>query len=360
MNTTLRGLFLNNTPLLDVRAPIEYQKGALPNAVNIPLLDDEQRHQIGVCYKEQGQEKAIQLGMQMFPAEKREQRVKSWCTFTEQNPDGFLYCFRGGLRSKVTREWLAETGTDYPMIEGGYKAIRSTLLEQLDVNSQQLPFTIIGGRTGSGKTKLLHLLADHIDLEGLALHRGSSFGALLKPQPSNINFENALSIEMIKHQSSQSQRIFLEDEGRLIGRVCIPQNLRERMMTLPVVELVETLDHRIAVAESDYITDLLNRYQTTHGNEKGIELFAAHHQNALQRIRKRFGGDRVEKTLKHFNNALSHYQKDVHTEHFHPYIKALLTEYYDPMYDYQFSRKDREVIFRGDTEAVLAWAEKTI
>lgn len=360
MDTILRGLFLNSTPLLDVRAPIEYQKGALPNAVNIPLLDDEQRHRIGICYKEHGQEKAIQLGMQIFTVEKRERRVKSWRTFTDQNPDGFLYCFRGGLRSKITREWLAETGTDYPMIEGGYKLMRSSLIEQLEVNSQQLPFTILGGRTGSGKTKLLHLLRDHIDLEGLALHRGSSFGALLKPQPTNIDFENTLSIEMIKHQSSQSQRIFLEDEGRLIGRVSIPQTLRERMTKLPVVELVETLNHRITVAETDYITDLLNRYQSAHGDEKGLKLFTAHHQDALQRIRKRFGSNQVKKTLKYFNDALSHYKNDFHTEHFHPYIKSLLTDYYDPMYDYQFSRKDREVIFRGNTEAVLAWAEKTI
>ena len=358
MTLSLRKMFLENTPLLDVRAPTEFQQGAFPNSTNIPLLDDEQRHKIGICYKEHGQEKAIALGWKMFPTELREQRIDSWRKFTQANPNGFLYCFRGGLRSKITREWIAETGIDYPMIEGGYKSLRAYLIEQLDLYSADLPFTILGGRTGSGKTKLLHQLKNHIDLEGLAVHRGSSFGALLTPQPSNIDFENALSIDMIKHNANASQRIFIEDEGRLIGRVCIPQTLRERMKTLPVIELIETLEHRIAVAESDYITDLLSRYQSAHGDERGLELFTAHHHTALHKIRKRFGGDRVEKTLGHFNNALGAYKKETSTEHFHPYIKALLTEYYDPMYDYQFSKKDREIVFRGDTEAVLAWVEQ--
>ena len=360
MDISFQELFLNNHPLMDVRAPVEFQKGAFPTAINLPLLDDKQRHEIGICYKAHGQEKAIELGTQLFDSDTRSRRLDNWTRFTAANPNGYLYCFRGGLRSKITREWLADAGTHYPMIEGGYKAMRTYLIEQLEENSKNLPFIILGGKTGSGKTRLLQQLAGQIDLEGLASHRGSSFGALLKAQPGNIDFENALSIEMLRHQSKKTPCVFLEDEGRLIGRVCIPQTLRERMSHLPVVELVETMEHRISVAEEDYITDLLERYQTKHGTANGYELFASHHQNALHRIRKRFGGDRVDRTLKHFNDALDNYKKNQTPQHFHPYIEALLTEYYDPMYEYQFSRKNREVLFRGNTTEVLAWADDVV
>jgi len=166
--------------------------------------------------------------------------------------------------------------------------MRTYLIEQLETNSIHLPFIILGGKTGSGKTKVLNKLSSHIDLEGLALHRGSSFGGLLQPQPSNIDFENSLSIQMLKQKALQPNSIFLEDEGKLIGRVCIPPTLRNRMQNLPVVELIETLDHRIAVAEEDYITDLLLKYQSNYGDEIGFRKFAEHHHDALHRIRKRF------------------------------------------------------------------------
>lgn len=360
MNSHFEKLFLDDCPLLDVRAPVEFRHGAFPTAVNIPLLNDDQRHKIGICYKQHGQQKAIELGLKLLTPEKREQRLNNWKTFVEKNPQGYLYCFRGGLRSRTTREWLAEANIDFPLIEGGYKAMRGYLLEQLDVYSTALPFVILGGRTGSGKTKILKHLPNHIDLEGLAAHRGSSFGALPEPQPSNIDFENALSIAMLKHHSKRSTNIFLEDEGRLIGRVCIPQQLRERMQKLPVVEVVETLEHRVSIAETDYIIDLLDRYTAMHGAEKGLIVFAEHHHNALHRIRKRFGNERVTKTLNHFNNAIAHYKKDQATSHFHPYIEALLTQYYDPMYDYQFANKKREILFSGSTKAVIDWATNSI
>ena len=234
--------------------------------------------------------------------------------------------------------------------------MRTYLIEQLEKNSTQLPFMILGGKTGSGKTKVLKKLLHYIDLEGLARHRGSSFGGLLQPQPSNIDFENSLAIDMLRHKVQQSNCIFLEDEGKLIGRVCIPPTLRDRMRTLPVVELVETLDHRISVAEEDYITDLLNRYQNAYGEEEGYKQFTGHHHNALSRIRKRFGQNRVDDTLKQFNLALMQYRNDNNASHFHRYIRSLLVDYYDPMYHYQFKRKDRTILYSGNTRDVLDWA----
>ena len=165
-----------------------------------------------------------------------------------------------------------------------------------------------------------------------------------------------MAIEMLRHKVNQSNPVFLEDEGKLIGRVCIPLTLRNRMLTLPVVELVETLDHRIAVAEEDYITDLLSKYQHSYGEDNGFKKFADHHHTALNSIKKRFGENPLKKTRNHFDDALLQYSKDGKAEHFHDYIHSLLVNYYDPMYNYQFNRKNRKILFKGDTEAVLSWA----
>src|SRR5680860_47878 len=91
-------LFLNNTPLLDVRAPVEFDKGHLPGAINAPLMNDDERHLVGICYKEQGQSKAIELGHQLVQGDIKAQRLEAWKHFCTQHPDGYLYCFRGGLR----------------------------------------------------------------------------------------------------------------------------------------------------------------------------------------------------------------------------------------------------------------------
>ena len=359
MTPSFEALFLNDTPLMDVRAPVEFSRGAFPNSKNLPLLNDKQRHEIGVCYKNHGQEKAIELGYKIFTPDKQQDRITTWQAFIDQHPEGYLYCFRGGLRSKITQQWLADAGTKYPMVQGGYKLMRTYLIEQLEGNSTQLPFLILGGKTGSGKTKVLKKLSHHIDLEGLARHRGSSFGGLLQPQPSNIDFENALSIEMLRHKVQQPARVFLEDEGKLIGRVCIPLTLRTRMLSLPVVELIETLDHRISVAEEDYIKDLLSIYQHHFGEEYGVEKFADHHYTALNKIKKRFGDQRLRHTQNQFKEGLRNFAIDGSTRHFHDYIKSLLIDYYDPMYDYQFKRKNRVIVFKGNTDAVIDWASST-
>ncbi len=351
-------LFISDTPLLDVRSPGEFARGAFPASINIPLLEDKQRQQVGKCYKEEGQNKAIETGLRLMNNELREQRLSAWKSFIAKNPQGYLYCFRGGLRSKFTQQWLEEAGVSFPLIEGGYKALRTFLIEQLDSHSQTLPFTLLGGRTGSGKTRLLESLPHYIDLERLAMHRGSSFGGLLTAQPGNIDFENSLAVEMLKKSTAPASRIFLEDEGRLIGRVCIPQKLRDRMLNLPVVLLTEPLDHRVSISEQDYIIDLIALYQARHGLENGVTLFANHHREALHRIRKRFGHQKVERARLLFESGLSRYLKTESTHTFRPYIETLLTEYYDPMYDYQLKSKQRIVLFEGNSSEVINWAQQ--
>ena len=116
MNASFEAIFLHKIPLMDVRAPSEFSRGAFPNAFNLPLLNDEQRHEIGLCYRNHGQEKAIELGYKIFTPEKQQNRVEKWQAFIEQHPEGYLYCFRGGLRSKLTQQWLADADIELSLI----------------------------------------------------------------------------------------------------------------------------------------------------------------------------------------------------------------------------------------------------
>ncbi len=221
-----RSLLLNDIPLLDVRAPVEFDQGAFPLAENFPLIDDQEREAIGIRYKNLGQDEAIKLGHELVQGEVKSQRVQHWQDFFEQNPQGVLYCFRGGMRSKISQQWIYEqTGTIYPRVKGGYKAMRRFLIDELEISAQQLKPVMLGGRTGIGKTVLLQRLDQQVDLEGIYHHRGSVFGKHVTPQPSQIDIENRLSIELLKIRNKEYSQIVLEDEGTNIGSRAIPDVL---------------------------------------------------------------------------------------------------------------------------------------
>jgi len=119
-----RSILLSNTPLLDVRAPVEFNQGAFPLAENFPLINNQEREAIGIRYKKQGQDEAIKLGHELVQGDIKQQRVNHWQDFFTQHPQGVLYCFRGGMRSKISQQWIYEqTGQVYPRIKGGYKAM---------------------------------------------------------------------------------------------------------------------------------------------------------------------------------------------------------------------------------------------
>lgn len=353
-----RELFLNDTPLIDVRAPVEFHKGAFPTSSNLPLLDDEQRHVIGTRYKEQGQDAAIALGWELATDEVQAQRKQVWQSFIEQNPEGYLYCFRGGLRSRMSQKLIAETGTQYPMVEGGYKAMRRFLIDQLEVNCASTPLILISGRTGIGKTRVLKHIQHSIDLEGLANHRGSAFGAQISTQPRQIDFENQLSIDLLKQISAHQTSVFVEDEGRLIGRIYLPDVLREKMQTSPLVTLETTLSERVEFALEDYITEALPEYYAEYGKSVGQENFRAQIIDNLARIKKRLGRDRHKVLEGEFSEALQDLFRTGNADGFRHGIQHLLTEYYDPMYDYQQSQRQGRIVFTGNHEEVIAWAKQ--
>lgn len=350
-----RQLFLTDAPMMDMRAPGEFTHGAFPSAVSLPLMTDEERAEVGICYKQQGQDAAIELGHTLVAGATRERRLADWLEFARSNPAGYLYCFRGGLRSQTVQQWLQAAGVDYPLVRGGYKAMRRFLIDELQRSLARADIVLIGGKTGSGKTRVVNRLARAIDLEGLARHRGSTFGQLLEPQPSQIDFENSVSIALMKLLSGDQSRIYLEDEGRLIGRLALPEELREKMTLSPLAVVEESLASRIQVVLEDYVIDLGNRYAQAYPKD-GMERHRQKLQADLAQIRKRLGGERQQAVAGMIDVAFDLQRREDDLEAHREWIGALLETYYDPMYEYQLSRREGRQLFNGSRQQVTDWA----
>ena len=353
-----RSLFINNTPMLDVRAPIEFNQGAFPFTENFPLMNDQEREDIGIRYKNAGQDEAIKLGHELVQGEIKEQRVTDWANFIEQHPKGILYCFRGGMRSKISQQWLYDkTGVIYPRVKGGYKAMRRFLIDELDVSMQHISPIILSGRTGIGKTLFLKEIHQQIDLEGLFHHRGSVFGKHVTPQPTQINIENSLSIELIKHLHQGNDKIILEDEGGNIGSRRLPECLIIKMKASPVIVLEADIEERINITHQEYIIESLIEHQSFYGEELGFTRWTEQLLNSIDKIERRLGGLR-HKALKIILDKAIQQHISGNPEFHKEWIKVLLTDYYDPMYDYQLSKKQERVIFKGDKKDITNYLEK--
>ena len=373
MNNSYKALLLSGTPIIDVRSPAEFIQGSLPASINVPLLDDRQRQQVGTCYKKHGQKEAVELGHRLLTPAIREQRLNDWVSFAENNPGCHLMCFRGGLRSQSVQEFLVQSGFHLPVIQGGYKSVRREILDVMQSTVTSLQMLVLAGRTGTGKTRLLHQLPFTIDLEALANHRGSSFGRMLTEQPSTATFENALIVELVAAREKQQQQrgrhqpLVFEDEARLIGRVALPELLKDKLAVSPAVVLEEPVDVRVELARQDYVDELSQLYcekvtecsvdpvDTELCRQQGLDEFAECHRKSLLKIKKRLGGDRYATALALFDKGFAHHVSTDDTDGYDEFIRYLLKNYYDPMYDYQMTCKSRQVVFRGDAVSIKDW-----
>ena len=346
-----RTIVLNDVPLIDVRAPIEFEGGTFPTAINLPLMNNEERHLVGIRYKEMGNAEAVKLGHELVAGDGKQERIAAWAEQLKRQPDTLLYCFRGGQRSEIAQQWIAEeTGTVVPRLEGGYKAFRNYLIDQLDpVNLTPKP-VILGGRTGTGKTILLQQLGNAVDLEAIANHRGSSFGRFTSPQPCPIDFENSLAWAFIKHTEAGHRHIILEDEGRNIGDRYLPKPLVEHLSKADLVILERSMEERIQITFDEYITAAQLEYNATYG-EDGPQQWLTYMDNCIDRIRKRLGGLRHRQIKQLLHTAHESGELEQHKE----WIEQLLRDYYDPMYDYQIQNKSSDIVFRGTASEVLGY-----
>jgi tRNA 2-selenouridine synthase len=351
-----RDIFLNDLPLMDVRAPVEYTKGAFPHTVNLPLMDDSERQRVGTCYKQHGQEAAIELGHQMVTGPLKAARIEAWAAFARANPDGYLYCFRGGLRSQITQQWLKdEAGIAYPRVIGGYKALRNFLIDTTEAAVSECDFVIVGGMTGTGKTEVLAQLDNAVDLEGHANHRGSSFGKHATAQPGQIDFENLLAIDLLKRRAAGVQQFVLEDESRLIGTCALPLPLHQGMQQYPLVWLEDSVEGRVERILGDYVIGLNAEFVALHGEEQGPVAFAERLQQSLRNILKRLGGERYQRLAAIMDAALAEQARSGKVDLHRGWIEGLLGEYYDPMYAFQRESKAPRIEFSGDQRAVVEY-----
>jgi tRNA 2-selenouridine synthase len=353
INDQYEELFRSSTPLVDVRAPCEFAQGAFPGAINLPLLDDAERHEVGLCYKERGPQAAVSLGHELVSGPVRDTRVQSWIDWVLQNPEGQLYCFRGGMRSATAQRWLEEAGHPIPRIQGGYKAMRRYLLDSLERGAKKTPLILVSGRTGSGKTRVIESLERALDLEGLAHHRGSAFGRRPGGQPTQIDFENALAIAWLQLRSENehpvTQPVILEDESKLIGHRLIPPSLFQRMTTAPRVVIDEPLESRVRVTLEDYVLSPLDEYARFHGVDQASERLGEELLNSLDRIRNRLGGKRHSLLRRTLQDALREQQRTDSVEAHAEWIRALLVDYYDPLYAHAAQRRagTAPILFTG-------------
>lgn len=235
---------------IDARSESEFLKGHLPGAVNVPLLNNDERREIGTTYKRQGRSAAVKLGLALV-GPKMAELYASYDKLAKEKPLLF-YCWRGGLRSQISSTLFQWSGQKVYRLNGGYKAYRQWAQEQF---ARPFKYVVLSGATGSGKTEILHLMSERgvqiIDLEGIANHKGSAFGGLGKSeQPSTEAFENQLA-EKLGELNIEKPVVF-ENESRLIGSCFLPQAIWDGLQTGPIIQLNVSLERRLERLSNEY------------------------------------------------------------------------------------------------------------
>ena len=299
--------------VLDVRSPGEYNHAHMPGAISLPLFTDEERKVVGTAYKQQSREMAIKIGLDFFGLKMRGivEKTESLCeakkslnTEEKNKIPVLVHCWRGGMRSGGIAWLLDLYGFNVFTLSGGYKRFRNYVL-----NSFSLPlnYNVLGGYTGSGKTEILHELHKKgnpvVDLESLANHKGSAFGAIGQPEcPTQEMFENLLATAIRKFSDNEAP-IWIEDESQRIGQINLPPGFWNALKKSPVYFLDIPFGKRLAHIESEY--GKLEK-------EKMV--------NAIIRIQKRLGGLETK-------TAINFLLEDNVKECF-----RILLKYYDKLY----------------------------
>ena len=238
--------------LLDVRSPGEYRSGHLPGAHSLPLFDDAERAEVGTLYKQDSPDAALLRGLEIAGGKMR-QLVETARAAAQGNTRVVVHCWRGGSRSGSVGWLLERAGLEIHQLTGGYKAARNHIKHYLASSPHDL--RVLSGPTGSGKTEVLFALRDRganvIDLEGLANHKGSSFGAIGQPpQPTTEQFENNLFTQL--RGLPEGGTVWLEDESRMIGHVYQPDEFYRRLTAAPVTVIEQPTEWRVDRLVADY------------------------------------------------------------------------------------------------------------
>ncbi len=310
----------NSTPIIDVRSPGEFEKAHIIGAINIPLFDNDERAKVGKKFKNAGKDAAVLLGLEMV-GPKLVDFVKK-ASRVAPNKQVLVHCWRGGMRSG-SFAWLLETaGFEVNTMVGGYKAYRNLVLAFFE---KPLNLIVLGGKTGSAKTETLHELAklgeQVIDLEGLAHHKGSAFGAIGQPaQPSSEYFENLLYDEFQKFDLTK--RIWIEDESKNVGTCNIPDSLFQQIRNTKVLFLDIKAETRVPF--------LVEKYA-----QAGVD---DELQASLDRIQKRLGGQNYQEA------TIALAQKN------YAEVARITLEYYDKWYLMGLQKRNQNLVQKIEVE----------
>ncbi|MFC1744898.1 tRNA 2-selenouridine(34) synthase MnmH [Candidatus Riflebacteria bacterium] len=337
--------FIQNPGLfsaIDLRAPGEFQKGSIPGSINIPLFSDDERHKIGFAYKQISQQKAIDLGVQYFSVDLAE-FVAKFRAVKEQNKEKklLLYCARGGMRSEIVVSFLNNIKIPCIKLKDGYKGFRAHIVQNLEHFKLQATVLVIDGYTGTGKTILLKKLKERkkaiLDLEELAQHRSSLFGAIgLKPR-NQRDFEALLLLKLL--ELNRTDFFYVEAESRKIGFVQLPSFLATAIINSPRIFLETPLKFRASTIVDEYFD-----------SEDKVNEIA----KIIPKLQKELGKKGVERLQAWLG------QKD-----FHKVAAYLLENYYDPRYQHNhkyrtFSRRSISKDLLESESKILEWEREII
>lgn len=260
--------------ILDVRSPAEFAEDHIPTAINLPVLDDAERADVGRIYREIGAFEARRTGAAMI-SRNIARHVSNHFAAREKSYRPFLYCWRGGLRSTSLATVLSQIGWRTTILQGGYKTYRAHVIRELETIPTRLSFRLIAGATGTGKTKFLHYLAAQgvqiLDLERIARHRGSILGEH-GDQPSQRGFESLLLDALVRFDPTRV--VWVESESRRIGNRYLPQALWREMriaegiqIRIPIAARVSHLiaEYANLIAQPQTLVDLLKTLSQRHG-----------------------------------------------------------------------------------------------
>ena len=299
----------NREPIIDLRTPKEFEEDHIPGAMNFPILTNEQRHEVGTLYKKDP-DRAKNLAL-VYGHEKLEALQKKIQIYSNAGQQVIFYCYRGGMRSGLLVAHLHSLGFPVVKLEGGYKSYRNFVRQELAAYGEKMNFIMLHGYTGVGKTEILALLQKKgipvLDLEGLAQNSGSVFGEIMYPgnTPSQKYFESLMYSTL---SAISENYCFVEMESRRIGKVTVPEELYQGLVTSQNHILVKTsLKNRIAIIYQDYV--------------KNHSLSQADLTKKIQRLKKVLGKEKVDAII------LSLEKKD-----YEKMIETLMLDYYDPLY----------------------------
>jgi len=236
--------------IIDVRSPAEFEHGHIPGAVNMPLFSNDERAEVGTLYVQVGRDAAVERGLDVVGP-----KLTRFVSEARAHAAGLpllVYCWRGGMRSN-SMAWLLRTaGMDVKTLQRGYKGYRSVVLSTFDLPWK---FSVLVGPTGSGKTTLLREKAARgeqvLDLEAIAHHKGSAFGALGEDaQPSTEHAMNMMYDALASFDIART--VWVEDESRMIGTVCVPDAIYDAMQRAQYEEVVVSREQRIENLVREY------------------------------------------------------------------------------------------------------------